>query len=259
MLAGVPQGSIVGPFLYMIYTADLPQSNKTILSTFADDTAIFTTDPDPTQTSANLQEHLIEIVTWTRKWKLNINESKSSHITFALRQGQCPPPVQINQTHIPQTKTVKYLGIHFDKHLTWKDHVQTKRKQQEHKTREIQRLIGRHSRLSLENKIIIYKTVLKPVWTYGIELWGCASNSNIEIIQRYQSKILRILTNAPWYVTNHTLHSDLHIPHVREVFQERIAIHRTTIASHPNPLMAPLLHLPPIRRLKRRWTLDGTH
>ena len=47
--------------------------------------------------------------------------------------------------------------------------------------------------------IIIQKTVLKPVWTHGIELWSCASNSNIEIIQRYQSKILRILTNAPWY------------------------------------------------------------
>jgi len=93
MLSGVPQGSILGPFLYTLYTADLPQSNtnKTTLSTFADDTAIFTTDPDPTQTSANLQEHLLEIINWTRKWKLKINESKSSHISFALRQGQCPP------------------------------------------------------------------------------------------------------------------------------------------------------------------------
>ena len=138
--------------------------------------------------------------------------------------------------HKPIPK-LKYLGIHFDRRLTWKDHVQTKRKRLEHKTREIKWLIGRLSPLSLENKIIIYKTVLKPVWTYGIELWGCASNSNIEIIQPYQSKILRILTNAPWYVTNHTLHSDLHISYVREVFQERIAIHRTAIASHPNPLI----------------------
>jgi len=48
-------------------------------------------------------------------------------------------------------------------------------------------IIGRNSPLSLENKLLIYKTVLKPVWTYGIELWGCASKSNIEIIQRYQS------------------------------------------------------------------------
>jgi len=258
MLSGVPQGSILGPFLYTLYTADLPQSNKTILSSFADDTAIFKTDPDPTQTSANLQEHLLEIITWTRKWKLKINESKSSHISFALRQGQCPP-VQINQRNISQTETVKYLGIYFNKRLTWKHHVKTKRKQLEHKIREIKWLIGRHSTLSLENKIIIYKTVLKPVWTYGIELWGCASNSNIEIIQRYRSKFLRILTNAPWYVTNHTLNSNLRIAYVREVFQERIANHRTAIVSHPNPLMAPLQHLPTTRRLKRRWTLDGIH
>jgi hypothetical protein len=102
---------------------------------------------------------------------------------------------------------VKYLGIHFDRHLTWKDHVRTKRKQLDHKTREIKWLIGRHSPLSLENEIIIYKTVLKPIWTYGIELWDCASHSNIEIIQWNESKIFRTLKNAPWYVTVHTLHS----------------------------------------------------
>jgi hypothetical protein len=67
MLPGVPQGSILGPFLYTLYTADLPQSNKTTLSTFADDTAIFKADPDPTKTSANLQEHLQEIIAWTHE------------------------------------------------------------------------------------------------------------------------------------------------------------------------------------------------
>ena len=96
-------------------------------------------------------------------------------------------------------------------------------------------LIGMLSPLSLQNKIIIYKTVLKPVWTYGIELWGCASNSNIEIIQCYQSKILRILTDAPWYVTNHTIHSDLHIPYVREVFprKDRYSTHCNCFTPKP--------------------------
>jgi len=76
MLSGVSQEIILGPLLYTLYTADLPQSDKTILRTFAEDTAIFTTNPDPTQSSANLQEHLLEINNWTRKWKLKINESK---------------------------------------------------------------------------------------------------------------------------------------------------------------------------------------
>jgi len=111
--------------------------------------------------------------------------------------------------------------LHFDKGLTWKNHVTTKRKQLDLKAREINWLIGKHSPPSLENKLLIYKTVLKPVWTYGIELWGCASKSKIAIIQRHQSKLLRSIINAPWYVSNHTLHSDLHIPHVHSVFRER--------------------------------------
>ena len=61
-----------------------------------------------------------------------------------------------------------------------------------------------HSPLSLENKLLIHKTVLKPVWTYGIELWGCASKSNIAVNQRHQSKLLRSITNAPRYVSNQT-------------------------------------------------------
>jgi hypothetical protein len=82
------------------------------------------------------------------------NEPKSSHITFTLRRGQCSL-VNINQTDIPQAETAKYLGIRFDRRLTWKDHVLTKRKQLDHKTRDIKWRIGRHSPLSLENKITI--------------------------------------------------------------------------------------------------------
>jgi len=122
-----------------------------------------------------------------------------------------------------------------DKRLTRKDHVKTKRKQLYLKTREMYWLIVNHSPLSLENKLLIYKTVLKPVWTYGIELWGCASKSNIALIQRYQSKLLRTITNAPWYVSNHTLHSDVKVPYVHTVFRERTATHRAALDSHPNP------------------------
>ena len=154
----------------------------------------------------------------------------------------------INQTVLPQTETVKYLGLHFDKRLTWKNHVATKRKQLDLKTREIYRFIGKHSSLSLENKFLIYKKVLKPMWTYGIELWECATKSNIAVIQRYQSKILRSITNAQWYVSKQTLQSDLQIPYVHTVLRERTATHRTAMELHPNP--QPLIHPPNNRRLK---------
>jgi hypothetical protein len=69
--------------------------------------------------------------------------------------------------------------------------------------------LGKTSSLSLENKLLLYKVSIKPIWTYGIELWGCASKSNVNIIQRFQSKTLRMIMKAPWYVTNQTLHADL--------------------------------------------------
>jgi hypothetical protein len=62
--------------------------------------------------------------------------------------------------------------------------------------------------------------VIKPIWTYGIELWGWASKSNAAIIKRSQSKILRTIANAPWFVSNYTIHTDLNIPYVSEVINE---------------------------------------
>jgi len=69
---------------------------------------------------------------------------------------------------------------------------------------------------SIENKLLNYETTLKPIWTYGMPLWGTASNSNIEILQRYQNKVLRAIVNVPWYISNKVSHADLKVPTVRE-------------------------------------------
>ena len=63
-------------------------------------------------------------------------------------------------------------------------------------------IIGRKSQLSPANKLLVYKAILKPIWTYGVQLWGSVSNSNLEVLERFQSKVLRIIADAPWYVPN---------------------------------------------------------
>jgi len=130
-------------------------------------------------------------------------------------------------------------------------HCQKKRKQIVLKTKEAKWLIEKKSHLAIESKLLVYKAVTKPIWSYGIELWGCASKSNTVIMQRSQSKILRAIANAPWYVTNHTLHTDFNIRYVSDVIHERINKHHNNLVAHPNPLLE--LPLQPIntRRLKK--------
>ena len=75
--------------------------------------------------------------------------------------------------------------------------------------------------LILENKLFLYKAITKPIWTYGIELWGRSSKSNVNIIQRFQSKTLRLIAGAPRYVSNQTLHADHNITTVEEERQKK--------------------------------------
>ena len=118
-------------------------------------------------------------------------------------------------------------------------------------------LLVRKSKLSLANKLLLYKCVLKPVWAYGIQLWGCAKPSHTQIIQRLKSKILRSITGAPRYVSNFTLHNDLHIPFVAKETSRLSYLYHHRLASHHNALVTELATLPPIaRRLKRRWPTD---
>jgi hypothetical protein len=118
-----------------------------------------------------------------------------------------------------------------DSKLTWKQHIVKKRKQVNITIKQLNWLLGRKSNLAIENKLLIYKTIIIPIWTYGMELWGCASKSDISIIQRSRSKILRRIVDAPWYVFNATLHDDLGISYVQD------AIHKnaTNITLHSKP------------------------
>jgi hypothetical protein len=116
-----------------------------------------------------------------------------------------------------QIITIANLGMIMDRKLTWKHHVVKKRKQVDLTIKQMNWLLGRKSKLAVENKILIYKAIIIPIWTYGLELWGCANKSNTSIIQRSQSKILRMIVDAPWYVSNATLYADLGISSVQDV------------------------------------------
>ena len=257
--AGVPQGSILGPILYTVYTSDIPQHPSTTLASFADDTAILSRHTDPSTATNFIQHHLYLIETWARKWRLKINSSKSVNITFTLRRGYSPP-LYLNNILIPSSDITRYLGLHLDKRLTWNPHTKLKRQDMNRRYKLLLRLLDTRSKLTLENKLLIYKAIIRPIWTYGLELWGSTKPSNSYRIQILQSRILRKITDAPFYVSNLSLHLDLQIPFVKDLAKSRYSLFKSTFSSHPNPLVRSLgsSTLPdnPRRRLKRTWPRD---
>lgn len=238
--SGVPQGSVLGPILYSLFTSDLPTSPDTEIATFADDTAILASDEHPSLASSKLQDHLHLVEQWIKKWRMKANPNKSTQITFTTRRETCPP-VTLNNTQIPQKDTVKYLGVHLDRKLLWKTHIQKKIKQLNEKHKSMWWLLGSKSQLSISNKILLYKVILKPIWTYACQLWGTASNTNIKIVERWQNKLLRRILNAGWYIRNSQINKETGTPSVRSEISNYTRRYQRRLDNHVNTLAINLL------------------
>ncbi len=121
-------------------------------------------------------------------------------------------------------------------------------------------LIGKNLSLSIYNKVLLYKQILKPVWTYGIQLWGCTKPSNIQIIQNFQNKVLRNIVNAPWYIRNSDIHRDLKVEDVATEIKKFARSHEKRLHNHVNVEAIQLLDtttdIP--RRLKRTKPFELT-
>ena len=138
------------------------------------------------------------------------------------------------------------------------DAHKTKRCQLELKIKNMSWLINTRPQLSLDSKLTVYKTILRPIWTYGIELWGCSKPSNnTKVLQTLQSKMLRMISSAPWYVSNQTLHNDFEIPYVTDVIRINANNYKNRSTVHSNQLIRTLFNPSVDRRLKLLWPEDS--
>jgi hypothetical protein len=176
--------------------------------------------------------------------------SSNPHVTFTNRRETCPT-VYISNEPLPQAEDVKYLGLHLDRRLTWHKHIFTKRKHLGITLTKLFWLLGHKSKFDLNNKLLIYKVAIKPIWTYGIQLWGTASTSNIEIMEYFQLKALRLITEAPCYVPNAVLRNDLQIPTIKEEISRLSSKYSAGLNTHPNHLVTQFSNPPAFQRLRK--------
>jgi hypothetical protein len=117
-------------------------------------------------------------------------------------------------------------------------------------------LLGRKSKLSISNKLLIYKTILEPISTYGIQLWGTSSTFNIEILERFQSKAMRIITDAPWNVPNTIIRKDVQIPTIKQEISRYSYNYSKRLIVHPSEPILNLQEPPETRRLRKNLPID---
>lgn len=238
--AGVPQGSVLGPILYNLYTHDIPKNNNsnttTFCALFADDTALGAQSSNVNMAVIKLQRSLNDVTNWLNSWKITVNPDKVQAICFNKKHRVPERQLKLNEQPIAWTKTSKYLGITFDQKLTWKTHTDNMKKIG---TTAIVRLypLLKNKHLNLRCKLKIYLTVIRPAITYAITTWGCAAATPINKVQTTQNKILRIITNAPWFVTNIQLHRELNVPSIWRLMKSTATKILKNSENHENDLM----------------------
>lgn len=166
--AGVPQGSVLGPTLYSIFSADMPTQTAVtgldrkdvLIATYADDTAVLTKSNSIIEASDALQEYLDAFQNWAELWNVCINADKCANVTFTNRLSSCRC-VSLKGRVVDHKLSCKYLGVILDRGLTFGRHVTAIQKSFKTKVSKMAWLIAARNKLSLANKVKIYKIYIK--------------------------------------------------------------------------------------------------
>jgi hypothetical protein len=237
---GIPQGSVLGPLLFLLYLNDLPSVTKCSINLYADDTCLYICDSDPQKLKSNLQTEADKIYKWftDNRLTLNVNKSNLMYIGTQQRLNCFPdlPTVSVNGTELEIVKSVKYLGMHIDQNISWKSHISDL-------GTKLRPKLGALSRLShtLPSYYLntIYNTTIQPHIDYGLPIWGHTFTSYIDSIQRYQNRAARIVTKQFNYDTSVSgLHKQLrwlNIPQ-RAQYLSNLFVHKICYGQSPSYL-----------------------
>ena len=167
--AGVPQGSVLGPLLFLIYINDLEENIKSQIRFFADDTMLFSTvEKNPATTANELNQDLETISQWAYQWKMEFNPDPTKQATELLfsckKNPPIHPPLFFNGSVVTKVNEQKHLGLILDEKLSFRSHVNEKIT----KTKKIIGMIRHLSKyLPIKTLVLMYKSLVRPHFDYG--------------------------------------------------------------------------------------------
>ena len=196
VFSGVPQGSILGPVLFILYINDLPSCIQfSNIMMYADDTVIYLSSTTTLDIELKLNLDLVNLSQWLHHNKLVLNMKKTEFMTFGTRQRlvrqKCDETdISLNGQSIKHTDTFKYLGVVLDDTLSFNDHVDYVRM-------KVSKILGMFSRirpsLTLEAANRLYKAMVLPVLDYCDAVWHECGQGNSDKIERLQRRAARII------------------------------------------------------------------
>ncbi|MEW8546433.1 MAG: reverse transcriptase domain-containing protein, partial [Candidatus Thiodiazotropha sp.] len=205
--AGVPQGSILGPLLFLLYINDIVRDIGCSIRLFADDTSLYIVVDSP-QVAANLlNTDLNTISNWAETWLVDFNASKTSSMIISRKSNQLQhPPLFMNNIQLNESETHKHLGITLSRSCTWSSHIDNIAEKAWFRLNLMRGLKFKISRKSLEQ---MYISFIRPLLEYCDSVWDNASSESKKQLDAIHIEAARTITGATKLCGIDRLFSDL--------------------------------------------------